>query len=112
MLGNPGITFNQAIDEFALCCPSRVTFLLGKYAHNHGVEANSGRVAAGAGSGRRRGRPLGEASERWLSHGYDRRLRQQLPKLERAPACATGLEHLGGSPAGRREADAELADHP
>ena len=42
VLGNPGITFNQAIDEFALCCPSRVTFLLGKYAHNHGVEANSG----------------------------------------------------------------------
>jgi arylsulfatase A-like enzyme len=42
VLASPGITFNQAIDEFALCCPSRVTFLLGKYAHNHGVEANSG----------------------------------------------------------------------
>jgi arylsulfatase A-like enzyme len=41
-LGGAGITFNQAIDEFALCCPSRATFLLGKYAHNHGVEANSG----------------------------------------------------------------------
>ena len=42
VVGSAGITFNQAIDEFALCCPSRVTFLLGKYAHNHGVEANSG----------------------------------------------------------------------
>ena len=41
VLGSPGIAFNQAIDEFALCCPSRVTFLLGKYAHNHHVELNS-----------------------------------------------------------------------
>jgi N-acetylglucosamine-6-sulfatase len=42
VLASRGITFNQAVDEFALCCPSRVTFLLGKYAHNHGVEANGG----------------------------------------------------------------------
>ena len=42
VLGNAGTTFNQAIDEFALCCPSRATFLLGEYAHNHGIEANIG----------------------------------------------------------------------
>ena len=54
VLGNAGITFNQAIDEFALCCPSRVTFLLGEYAHNHGVETNRGHEEDGHGSGHMR----------------------------------------------------------
>jgi N-acetylglucosamine-6-sulfatase len=39
-IGGAGVTFNQAFTEFSLCCPSRVTFLLGQYAHNHHVESN------------------------------------------------------------------------
>ena len=39
-IGSAGITFGQAFTEFSLCCPSRATFLLGKYAHNHHVESN------------------------------------------------------------------------
>jgi arylsulfatase A-like enzyme len=45
-IGNAGVTFNRAFTEFSLCCPSRVTFLLGKYAHNHHVESN---IAPGGG---------------------------------------------------------------
>jgi N-acetylglucosamine-6-sulfatase len=40
VIGSAGVTFNQSFTEFALCCPSRVTFLLGRYAHNHKVESN------------------------------------------------------------------------
>jgi N-acetylglucosamine-6-sulfatase len=39
-IGSVGVRFGQAFTEFSLCCPSRVTFLLGKYAHNHHVESN------------------------------------------------------------------------
>jgi N-acetylglucosamine-6-sulfatase len=45
-IGSAGVTFNQAFTEFSLCCPSRVTFLLGQYAHNHHVESN---IAPGGG---------------------------------------------------------------
>jgi N-acetylglucosamine-6-sulfatase len=42
MLGGEGTTFDQAVDSFPLCCPSRATNLTGQYAHNHGVIHNSG----------------------------------------------------------------------
>jgi N-acetylglucosamine-6-sulfatase len=35
-----GTNFQQAIATTPLCCPSRVTFLTGQYAHNHGVLEN------------------------------------------------------------------------
>ena len=35
-----GVTFNNAVDSFPLCCPSRATFLTGEYSHNHGVGGN------------------------------------------------------------------------
>ena len=40
-LGERGTTFSQYVDNYALCCPSRSTFLTGQYAHNHGVLGNS-----------------------------------------------------------------------
>ena len=40
LLVDAGTTFDNAFASYALCCPSRATFLTGQYAHNHGVFAN------------------------------------------------------------------------
>jgi N-acetylglucosamine-6-sulfatase len=40
LLARRGTTFTQAVVSFALCCPSRATFLTGQYAHNHRVLSN------------------------------------------------------------------------
>jgi N-acetylglucosamine-6-sulfatase len=42
LLANRGTTFQNSFVSYALCCPSRATFLTGQYPHNHGVLANSG----------------------------------------------------------------------
>jgi arylsulfatase A-like enzyme len=47
LVGARGITFRQAFVEDPLCCPSRATFLTGRYAHNHGVHTNSQSVPDG-----------------------------------------------------------------
>jgi N-acetylglucosamine-6-sulfatase len=41
LLAGEGTKFDQAIDSFPLCCPSRATHLTGQYAHNHGVLHNN-----------------------------------------------------------------------
>jgi N-acetylglucosamine-6-sulfatase len=112
VLASRGITFNQAVDEFALCCPSRVTFLLGKYAHNHGVEANGG---SRGGWSRFRSQEGQTIAVKLRNAGYRTAMIgdyvNNYPSSSAPPACAAGLEHLGGSDPGHREADAELADH-
>lgn len=40
LIGGSGVTFEAAVASFPLCCPSRATFLTGRYAHNHGVLDN------------------------------------------------------------------------
>jgi N-acetylglucosamine-6-sulfatase len=35
-----GITFNRYYVSYSLCCPSRVTLMTGRYAHNHDVRGN------------------------------------------------------------------------
>ena len=42
LIGGRGVTFENSVVSFPLCCPSRATFLTGQYAHNHGVRNNSG----------------------------------------------------------------------
>jgi N-acetylglucosamine-6-sulfatase len=37
LLADEGVTFEHAYVSLPLCCPSRATFLTGRYAHNHGV---------------------------------------------------------------------------
>jgi N-acetylglucosamine-6-sulfatase len=39
-LAAEGTTFTHSFTSFAVCCPSRATFLTGQYAHNHGVLGN------------------------------------------------------------------------
>jgi N-acetylglucosamine-6-sulfatase len=37
LVGSEGVTFDQSYVSFSLCCPSRATYLTGRYAHNHRV---------------------------------------------------------------------------
>jgi N-acetylglucosamine-6-sulfatase len=36
LIGGKGTTFKNSYVSYALCCPSRATYLTGQYAHNHG----------------------------------------------------------------------------
>jgi N-acetylglucosamine-6-sulfatase len=40
LIAKRGMTFNDYYVSYPLCCPSRVTLLTGRYAHNHGVKGN------------------------------------------------------------------------
>ena len=40
LLAAHGTTFDNSFASYALCCPSRATFLTGQYAHNHTVLGN------------------------------------------------------------------------
>jgi N-acetylglucosamine-6-sulfatase len=40
LLAAEGTSFDNSFVSYALCCPSRATFLTGQYAHNHGVLGN------------------------------------------------------------------------
>src|ERR671933_67400 len=40
LLVDRGATFDNSFVSYALCCPSRATFLTGQYAHNTGVFDN------------------------------------------------------------------------
>ena len=47
LLAERGITFTNSFASLSLCCPSRVSFLTGQAAHNHGIKSNV--VAKGGG---------------------------------------------------------------
>ncbi len=53
LLTDRGTSFDNSYVSFALCCPSRATFLTGQYAHNHRVLSNTPPFG---GYGRLRGR--------------------------------------------------------
>jgi N-acetylglucosamine-6-sulfatase len=41
LLARQGVTFEQNIVSYPLCCPSRATYLTGQYAKNNGVHGNT-----------------------------------------------------------------------
>jgi arylsulfatase A-like enzyme len=41
LIGRQGVTFDDYVVSFPLCCPSRATFLTGQYSHSHGVIGNN-----------------------------------------------------------------------
>jgi N-acetylglucosamine-6-sulfatase len=41
LIGDQGARFERSFVNYALCCPSRATFLTGQYMHNHGVLGNA-----------------------------------------------------------------------
>lgn len=41
-LAKEGVSFPSSIVTYPLCCPSRASFFTAQYAHNHGVQWNSG----------------------------------------------------------------------
>jgi N-acetylglucosamine-6-sulfatase len=40
LIGGRGVSFDRSYASYPLSCPSRTTFLTGRYAHNHGITAN------------------------------------------------------------------------
>ena len=40
LIAKRGETFNRYYVSYPLCCPSRVSLLTGRYAHNNGVKGN------------------------------------------------------------------------
>ena len=40
LIAKRGMTFNRYYVSYPLCCPSRVSLLTGRYAHNHDVSGN------------------------------------------------------------------------
>jgi N-acetylglucosamine-6-sulfatase len=40
-IGRAGVTFSRSFVNYPLCCPSRITYLTGQYAHNHGIFDNT-----------------------------------------------------------------------
>lgn len=41
LLTSAGVSFTRAYTSYPLCCPSRATYLTGRYMHNHGVRGNA-----------------------------------------------------------------------
>ena len=41
LIKTEGASFQDSIVSFPLCCPSRASYLTGRYAHNHGVLSNN-----------------------------------------------------------------------
>jgi N-acetylglucosamine-6-sulfatase len=70
LLGDEGMTFNEAFVSDALCCPSRATILRGQYAHNTGVWTNRSGPDGGWEAYESRGHESDDVATRLDDAGY------------------------------------------
>lgn len=73
LIADEGATFDNYYVSEALCCPSRSTYLLGEYVHNHGVGGNN---------------PPGGGYETFRKRGHEQRT---IATLLKQGGYATGL---------------------
>jgi N-acetylglucosamine-6-sulfatase len=70
LLGDEGMTFQNAYVSNALCCPSRTTIMRGQYSHNSGVWTNDASSVGGWQAYKSRGHEQDNVATRLHDAGY------------------------------------------
>ena len=99
LIAKRGMTFNRYYVSYPLCCPSRVSLLTGRYAHNHGVRGNvqpNGGYSGFARAGRLHPQPRGLDAAGRLQDDPHRQVPQRLRRsaLRQRQEGAARLELL------------------